>query len=203
MNGSTATTQFNVTDNWGWGNGVLYRMCSEEPGHTKLDVIAGKVWLIGRAYSAAMERKAGNYIVPGQNFYLNRVAPMMRDSGIDKWLTSVAKIERVSAENVANVLRVHKQVTDLFKEISGVEKRSLASKYLHFHQPGAFFIFDSVANARIRETLKGKRFKAPAGFDDPYAEFVYRCLWYRDNVFEQHLGRQSTPRELDQYLLGY
>lgn len=189
--------------NWGWGNEVLYRMCREEPGHTRLDVIAGKVWLIGRAYSAEIERKAGSHIKTGQNFYLTRVAPMIKDSDIDNWLASVSAIERVTHDNVVDVLRVHKQVTDLFNQISGTEKRSLASKYLHFHQPMAFFIFDSIANTKIRELLKRQRFKVPAEFDGLYAEFVYRCLWYRDNVFEPELGRQSSPRELDQHLLGY
>lgn len=203
MNKKTEFELLNEPNNGGWGNGVLYRMCSEEPGHTNLDVIVGKIWLIGRSYSAAIERKAGKYIELGPNFYLNRVAPMMRDSGIDNWLSSVRGIERVTAENIVEVLHVHKQVTDLFKEISGIEKRSLASKYLHFHQPAAFFIFDSIANAKIREVLKGQRFKVPTEFDDSYSEFVYRCLWYRDNVFEPTLGRKSTPRELDQHLLGY
>ena len=61
MNGKTETVHLDAPDNWGWGNEVLYRMCREEPGHTKLDVIAGKVWPIGRAYSAAIERKAGEH----------------------------------------------------------------------------------------------------------------------------------------------
>lgn len=203
MNGKTGTAHLDEMDIWCWGNEVLYRMCREEPGHTRLDVIAGKVWLIGRTYSAEIERKAGNHIEAGQNFYAARVAPMIRDSDIDNWLASVQAIERVTDDNVADVLRVHKQVTDLFNQISGTEKRSLASKYLHFHQPRAFFIFDSIANAKIREALKGRRFKVPTEFDGLYTEFVYRCLWYRDNVFEPALGRQSSPRELDRHLLGY
>lgn len=224
---------------WSWGNEVLYRMCREEPGHTKLDVIAGKVWLIGRAYAAAIERGAGGYA----DIYSTRVAPMMKDSDIDHWIASVGHIERVTNENAAEVLRVHNQVTDLFNRITGLEKRSLASKYLHFHQPKAFFIFDTIANAKLRLNLKGRKFKFPSEVSDvldrciarggekicksdsrlkkdrpsnmavamggvetcltPYAEFVYRCLWYRDNVFEPMLGRESTPRELDQHLLGY
>lgn len=161
-----------------------------------------EMWL-GRAYSAAIERKAGGHIEAGQDFYATRVAPMIRDSDIDDWLASVQAIERVTDDNAEDVLRVHKQVTDLFNQISGMEKRSLASKYLHFHQPGAFFIFDSIANTKIRELLRGRRFKVTTEFDGLYAEFVHRCLWYRDNVFEQALGRESSPRELDRHLLGY
>jgi hypothetical protein len=185
-------------DLWGWGNEVLYRMCREAPGHTSHDVIAGKVWLIGRAYATAMERGAGGYA----DIYSTRVVPMMMDSDIDHWIESVRPIERVTTENVTDVLCVHQQVTELFNRITGLEKRSLASKYLHFHQPSAFFIFDSIANAKIRDLLKGRRFTVPAGFDTPYVEFVNRCLWYRDNVFEPALERECTPRELDQHLLG-
>ena len=43
----------------GFGNQVLYQMCRDHPGHTDTDVISGKMWLIGRAYSAAIERRAG------------------------------------------------------------------------------------------------------------------------------------------------
>ena len=199
MNKKSEPANLEKPDLWDWGNEVLYRMCREAPEHTRHGVIAGKVWLIGRAYSAAIERGAGGYA----DIYSTRVAPMMMDSDIDLWITIVRPIERVSSENVTDVLRVHQQVTGLFNRITGLEKRSLASKYLHFHLPNAFFIFDSIANAKLRELLKGKRFQVPAGFDTPYAEFVYRCLWYRDNVFEPELGRMSTPRELDQHLLGY
>lgn len=196
MNQNSQSIALDKPDLWSWGNEVLYRMCREEPGHTKLDVIAGKVWLIGRAYAAAIERGAGGEA----DFYSTRVAPMMKDSDIDIWIASVRSIERLNGENAVEILRVHKQVTNLFNHISGLEKRSLASKYLHFHQSDAFFIFDTLANTKLREAMKGRRFKVPTEFDTPYAEFVYRGLWYRDNVLEPSLGREVTPRELDQHL---
>jgi hypothetical protein len=203
MSSETKADFLDEQNHWGWANDVLYRMCREAPEHTRLDIIAGKIWLIGRAYSAAIERGASGHFEADKNFYIGRVAPMMKESDMDKWLDSVRTIERVTNDNAADALRVHHNVTALFKRIAGAEKRSLASKYLHFHQPNTFFIFDSIANTKIRELLKGQRFKVPTEFDTPYAEFVYRCLWYRDNVFEPSLGRASSPRELDQHLLGY
>ena len=179
-----------------WGNEVLYRMCRENPTHNDIDVIRGKVWLIGRAYSAAMERqKTGK-------FSYSKAVEKIQASNIDKWLKSVRRIKRVDYENVYLVLEVHKNVTELFRKITKMEKRSLASKYLHFHQPNAFFIFDSQANSKIRELLRGQRFSVPSGFDKPYTEFVFRCLWYRDNIFEQRLNGSSSPRDLDRFLLG-
>ena len=35
-----------------YGNSVLYRMCAEKPEHKVPDIIKGKMWLIGRSYSA-------------------------------------------------------------------------------------------------------------------------------------------------------
>lgn len=188
---------------WTWANGVLYRMCQEEPLHENCGVIAGKIWLIGRAYSAALERKAGAHFIDGENFLLARAAPMIKKSGIDRWLKTTSKIDRVTLQNVEAVLSVHKKCTDLFKEIAGSDRRSLASKYLHFHQPNAFFIFDSLANSKIRSFMPRQRFVVPNGCDVPYGGFVVRCLRYRDEVFELQVGRKSSPRELDQYLLGY
>ena len=128
----------NDPDHWKWANEVLYRMCRESPTHKEIGVVTGKVWLIGRAYSASIERKAGPNMIRGENFYTTRVAPMIMDSDIDTWLDSTKSISRVTAENMSSVLDVHKKVTDLFKTISGIDKRSLASKYLHFHQPNVF-----------------------------------------------------------------
>ena len=42
---------------WDFGNGILYEMCKEYPKHEKEDVIVGKIWLIGRSYAAAIERR--------------------------------------------------------------------------------------------------------------------------------------------------
>lgn len=42
----------------GYGNEVLYKMCSEMPKYDDIEVISAKLWIIGRSYSAAIERKA-------------------------------------------------------------------------------------------------------------------------------------------------
>lgn len=42
---------------WDFGNNILYTMCQENPKHEKEDIIIGKIWLIGRSYSAAIERR--------------------------------------------------------------------------------------------------------------------------------------------------
>jgi len=194
-----------ANDYSGYGNEVLYRMCAERPKHIDLDTIASKIWIIGRAYSAAIERKAGKRIEKGKDFCRETVAPAVRDSGIDEWIANVSSVDRLTSENVALSLSCHKKVTDLFKCITGVEKRSLASKYLHFHAPRAFFIYDSIANRCVRQRLRDKqmRFNYLEGFDKEYASFSARCIYYRDEFLEKELDELVTPRRLDMTLLNY
>ena len=189
----------------GWGNVVLYQMCRDAPRHDDIDEISGKIWLIGRSYSAAIERGAGERIIKDEDFYITQVAPAIKNSDIDLWLDSVRDISRVTYDNVDLVLSAHKNVTDLFQRISGKEKRSLASKYLHFHQPNAFFIFDSIANSKVREKLRNKkqRFAVPRKHDYEYSQFVYRCLYYRDNIYENESRENTSTRQLDIHLSGY
>jgi hypothetical protein len=166
-----------------FGNTVLYGMCRKEPKHTELNVIASKVWLIGRSYAAAIERGAGGQMRKGGDFYIDRVAPAIRRSQIDKWLASVRHIKRLTSQNIADSLRCHKKVMDLFKRIAkGRTKRSLASKYLHFHAPNAFFIYDSRASSRVRHELRGKQKHAALpefDCDKEYQKFCEKCLRFR------------------------
>jgi len=186
-----------LDDYSGWGNDVLYRMCSERPNHTDVDTVSSKLWLIGRAYSASIERKAG------KDFNINDAAKIVIDRNIDPYIEKIRKINRPTQENINDVLLAHHVLTLALFDSTGVMKRSLASKYLHFHAPKAVFIYDSIANGRIRDKFKRMRFNAPSEYDKPYAEFCYRCLHYRDEFLEKRLGGLVTPRRLDVDLLGY
>lgn len=183
-----------LDDLWNWGNEILYRMCREEPKHTKLDVIAGKVRLIVGDAIPWVEREAGFR----KGFYADVIAPTFKESEIDEWVASLHSMARVTMENVADVLRVHQLVAGLFD--FAANNITIPSKYLHFHLPNAYFILDSLSDEQIRQRLEGRDVTVPKEFDTPYAEFVYLCLWYRDNVLEPALGREVTPRELDQHL---
>ena len=56
--------------------------------------------------------------------------------------------------NIGQIISVHNFLTVIFNEISGLDKRSLASKYLHFHLPNLFYIYDSRADNAIRKMVK-------------------------------------------------
>ena len=48
---------------WDFGNKLLCGMCKKSSGHTEESKVIAKVWLIGRAYAAAIERRktTGNF----------------------------------------------------------------------------------------------------------------------------------------------
>jgi hypothetical protein len=196
----------------GYGNKILYRMCEEQPKHKSINIISSKLWIIGRAYAAAIERGAGKKfrkgLKPGEDFCQKKAAPAIKKEKIDKWIDAVSDIPRLTKENLEKSLECHKKVTDLFKKITGKKKRSLASKYLHFHAPYAFFIYDSRAKKRVGQEIeklfskKNLRFDYPKNYDPGYASFCARCIFYRD-ILEKKLRKKITPRMLDMKLLGY
>ena len=59
----------------------------------------------------------------------------------------------MTPESFENSSEAHARTTELFTKIRGLEKRSLASKYLHFHVPGLFFIYDARAIAGMRKVM--------------------------------------------------
>lgn len=188
-----------------FGNAILYKMCADYPHHDDVDVIAGKIWLIGHSYSAAVNRVRNSSLLKDvENFIADTVAPTIKQSNIDEWIAKVRAIDRLTHDNCEQVLALHKNFTDVLKQITDLNKRSLASKYLHFHLPNAVFIYDFLANRSITHLNQGKKHDIPQNYDADYSVFVKRCLVFRDEIFEPKLlGRQSTPRELDVYLLKY
>ncbi len=183
---------------WDLGNRTLYDLCQNHPGHNTTEEIIAKIWLIGRSYAASIERRR-NADQFGDGFYEATVAPTVKESAIDEWLTGI------SNDDVANTVVIHKKLMDLFASITGgLEKRSLTSKYLHFHKPGAFFIYDSRARQAITKVVPrlNQLPKLPAAqFDKEYKDFVRRCLWLRSEISSKH-GVILTPREIDKLLLA-
>jgi len=184
---------------WDLGNSVLYDLCRQHPGHSRADEIVAKVWLIGRSYSASIERRR-NAKVTGDRFYEKTVAQAIRNSPVDEWLETIGPTERPGG---SASIAVHKKLLDLFRSITDLEKRSLASKYLHFHRPDAFFIYDSRARRSITEVVprlnRIPTIEADA-FDVEYRDFVRRCAWLCSHVRITH-KMDLTPRDLDKLLL--
>lgn len=186
---------------WTLGNAVLYKLCKDHPLHKTDKEISAKIWLIGRAYAASIERRKNKYNI-NDDFYSDVVVPKIRKSDIDKWIKN-CKSER----SKELCLSAHKKTTDLFKDISGLKKRSLASKYLHFHLPNLFFIYDSRSGSAINILLKQLNARIiNIKFDNNksdkvYAKFFTKCLRAQSEIKKQY-NILLDNRQLDTLLIS-
>lgn len=189
---------------WDSGNEILYDMCKSLPEHkTHADAIA-KIWLIGRSYATAIERRKGGGNST-DNFYEDVVAPGICDSDIDPVISNLPPSPADPEKHIAESIKAHKLVTILFESLSNMENRSLASKYLHFHRKDLFFIYDSRAQEAIAKLTPDCRYIPRVNIpkdelDDSYYKFCMRICWLRNAISKQY-RKQLTPRELDNILL--
>lgn len=192
---------------WEFGNRILYKMCEENPLHNEEDVVAGKIWLIGRSYAAAIERRKNvDMNMNADDFYYKRVAPKLLEIGtkLDNQLTSLKQSDGMIRNNVTKILNTHKYLTREFEKLTELNKRSLASKYLHFHCPDMFFIYDSRACSGINKLVKRPYKKILSNvdsYDKEYGNFVCKMLELQEYLNEK-LGEYQKPRELDNFLLS-
>ena len=174
-------------------------MCEENPKHTDPDVIVGKIWLIGRSYAAAIERRKGAK-QETDNFYFDIVAPNMKRIGrmLDKKISTLSK----SSSDIECLLTTHKFLTDEFNKITNLQKRSLASKYLHFHCPKKVYIYDSRANKAINKlVIQPNKRVLNNKYDKEYERFVWKVLELKQ-FLEKKLKKHFSPREIDNFLLS-
>ena len=187
---------------WNVGNKVLYDLCKNMPLHTDTQAVLAKIWLIGRAYAAAIERRK-NKADSNDGFYETIVGPRMMKSNMDTWLAKTSRYKKANAASLPLMLETHQNVVKLFETISGLKKRSLASKYLHFHQPAIFYIYDSRAVSsmrRISHLIEPFDMNDERG-DREYSRFASKCLAIQEKFwieFKVHV----SPRELDNMLLA-
>jgi hypothetical protein len=188
-------------------NEVLYKLCKDHPRHDLDAIIIAKVMMIGRVYAAAIERGRESAGAGGGDFYETKVAPIIRRSPIDKWLEALERRQNdMSSEDKEMTLNIetHKRVMALFHRISRKGRRSLASKYLHFHSRKRFYIFDSRAAWSISQLTKPMRRTLPhlRAHDKVYARFCLRCQGLNERISGPR-GRLLMPRELDNVLTAY
>lgn len=180
---------------------MLYQLCRDYPDHESPEVITAKVWLIGRSYAAAIER-GRTMEEDGDSFYESKVVPKIQASSLDEQIHTVKQFKEIARESIPTILRTHKYLTDLFAEISGKDKRSLASKYLHFHCPALFFLYDSRAARGARVLYPRFRPELPDGkVDQEYAKFFLRLVTMREDILRKE-GQLLSTREIDNILIN-
>lgn len=185
---------------WDFGNKVLYDLCEKYPKHCQNEQIIAKVWLIGRAYSAAIERRKEKGDYDGHSIYTMGLAEKMQC--LDSSLEPLAQLSDVTYENLPIILSCHAELTNRFSEITKLNKRSLASKYLHFHYRRLFFIYDTRAKKALRLlTISDTPQQLPEGkYDKDYESFCLKVLALRNQIEEQ-LEVTLSPRCIDNLLL--
>ena len=195
---------FCTSDNvWELSDKILYDLCKKYPANQINNEIIANVFLIGRSYAAAIERSGNKEKNP--HFYEETVAETIKKDGliIDN-LIEKAKLSKCDDD----ILSLYIQVLKTFSEITKKNNISLASKYLHFHIPDLFFIYDSRAGNGINillsflsntNRLKISQYKEyPETFE--YGKFYFKCKTCIE-IIERKFGRKLTPRQVDRILL--
>jgi hypothetical protein len=187
-------------------NELLYNLCQKYPDHTNQDAVLTKIHVIGRIYAAAIERRKNKKAEEtNDSFYISSVVPALMASELDQWIQRAKAVEPNTQAALEVMVRVHGQTTELLKSISDLEKRSLASKYLHFHVPDLFYIYDSRAAKALRglHKLLGRlpRPRSEMRGDAEYNNFVGKCVVLK-SLCEAKFGISLSPRQLDTLLLA-
>ena len=162
--------------------------------------------LIGRAYSAGLERRVSP---PKGQQAIVVIADYFEVHGaeIDKIMAALRQIEEpLALEDMVTIVAVHGRLTELLVGVTtdGKSPRSFVSKYLHFHNP-TVPIYDSYALAGLVHAVRWDAslipFACPAGGDrvaDGYYQFCVR--FWRLLEACRNAGREVTTKSLDGYL---
>jgi hypothetical protein len=189
---------------WTLGNEILYKMCADNFTHDSDEEIIAKVWLIGRSYAAAVERRKNkNPDEESDNFYTKTVVDTFRTSHLDQSLTEIKTYSVFDTKTLQKTIETHHYLTNLLNKITDLNKRSFSAKYLHFHIPNFFFIYDS----RAAKGINSFKIKIPRDLisysikgDIVYADFVMKCFVLMEKIRDEY-NIQLTPRQLDNLLL--
>lgn len=186
-------------------NEVLYEMCRRYPNHKKPDEIYAKLLIIGRVYAASLQRRRlVDETGRGDKFFdiaLPKIVRAKIDLLFRPLIVSPIDVTISDQYDREVIYNIHRQLTEVFYQLSGQMNRSLASKYLHFHFPRSFYIYDFRASGAVsRMTARGDRHPSNGNFDMKYVNFVDRCEKLNSKV-QGITGRRLSPRELDKLLL--
>lgn len=192
--------EFNNLKNQKWklGNSVLYDLCKKHSSHDDEEEVRAKIWLIGRSYAVAIERRKINKHI-NDDFYdyaVKKFIKFNKETNFDRKLREIENLE-FNENGIIKILKLHNELTIFFKEITGLEKRSLASKYLHFHNP-LFPIYDSRAKKSLNDIIKGN-IRHELG-DAEYSYFCNKILFLY-NYIKDNYNIVPTMREIDTFLV--
>lgn len=189
-------------DIWNFSNKVLYDLCKKHPKHDDLEVTVAKIHIIGRTYAAPLERiKNKDKPIDTDELYEKVATNLKKNTKIRRSIAALRRKKRID-NNKELALKTHKKLVDIFEELSGMEKHSLASKYLHFHAPNLFFIYDKRTRKGFSAICPNYRTtrKRSGQFDDKYENFFLKMLDLQEWI-KKKFRVTLSPRQLDRLLL--
>lgn len=185
------------------GNKILYDLCKKYPSHTNDQEIFAKIWLIGRSYAATLERGVGSNKDDNDLFY-NKVVAKIKNSKIDDTLKKLYG-KNLTLGNLNEILSTYETFHKLTQSFERGQKHSFCSKYLHFHFPDLFFIYDSRAVESISslklDISQYKEFKVKYK-NLPYVGFYLRCFQLLRETVSYPNERNFSPRQIDMLLIN-
>ena len=195
-------TRKNVYD---LSNQTLYNLCKKHFAHLRDDAIIAKTLLIGRSYAAAIDRRKNKNEI-NDHFYLKKVVPVFKKSQLDSHLADLSKFRSISSESILPALRLHGYLTARIRTITKDDKESFASKYLHFHLPNLFFLYDTRVLSVFRNVIKRMPTEyswilKEKGINKNYAILYCKCLCLQKLIHLEHKTKLS-PRQLDNVLIN-
>jgi len=161
-----------------YGNKILYNMCEENREHKNINVVEGKIWLIGRSYSASPERRQGkpkkektinekkeesDFLLKISEYIVNDSKTKELDNKIESMRNPIYTFtydfkqdQEMLRETVELVQLLNEIIMKASNKYNLYKRRaenniSFASKYLHFHLRDIVYIFDSIACGNARE----------------------------------------------------
>jgi len=184
----------------GVANLALYQLCEAHPDHSDVGATEAKLSLIGKHYSASPKRGVGHAADGDETGFFERLARRLKISDLDARLDVVRAAGRVDQASVRTVADAHARMVDEVTSFIDDDwnggrtsrrargRTSFCSKYLHFHVPEAFFIYDSVIKRRL--LMRGSM---------TYLAFCETMLAFaKDNA-----DVDWTPRSIDMDIYGY
>lgn len=195
---------------WEIGNQTLYDLCERYPAHTDPSQIVAKTWLIGRTYSVALERRKGA-TESNEVYYREKIPQVFISSKLDEWLLKLPADQALTSELLVDVLKIHTGLVDYLKSNLGItegndglNRTSFCSKYLHFHCPLLFPIYDVRAVQGLRILLKNhlhlRNLHLIAPYTAKYARFCETILAVLKEL-NQRLSKPLNLRQIDNLLL--
>ena len=188
---------------WGGVDDVLYQLCADSPGHADRRTVAAKLALVGRAYSAGLERCVTP--PPGEQAIMVLTDFVTAHGAeVDAAIQPVRSLaEPLESADVETLVRAHGALLGVLSGVTtkGKPPRSFAAKYLHFHNPVAP-IYDEYARIALSRLVRwdgsALPFARPHAADPDYYDFcvrfwrLYEACWRR--------GVATTVKALDQFL---